>query len=92
MLRMWTKITLLIVRETLEKLVAAGKIRFYGWSTDDAERARLFAQGEHCTAIQQRLNVFEGEIETLEVCEQFNLASINRSPLGMGLLNREIYS
>lgn len=74
------------VRETLESLVASGKIRSYGWSTDDADRARLFAEGEHCTAIQQRLNIFEGEIETLEVCEQFHLASINRSPLGMGLL------
>ena len=76
----------LIVRETLEKLVSDGKIRFYGWSTDDAERARIFAQGAHCTAIQQRLNIFEGEMETLAVCEQYNLASINRSPLGMGLL------
>ena len=76
----------ILVRETLEKLVAAGKIKFYGWSTDDADRARIFAEGLHCTAIQQRLNVFEGEMQTLEVCEQFNLASINRSPLGMGLL------
>ncbi len=75
-----------IVRETLEKLVTDGKIRFYGWSTDDAERARIFAQGAHCTAIQQRLNIFEGDEETLAVCEQYNLASINRSPLGMGLL------
>lgn len=76
----------IVVRETLEKLVAAGKIKYYGWSTDDAERAQIFADGIHCTAIQQRLNVFEGDTQTLEVCEQFNLASINRSPLGMGLL------
>lgn len=75
-----------IVREVLEKLVAAGKIRFYGWSTDDAERARIFAEGPHCTSIQQKLNLFEGEGQTLKVCEQFNLASINRSPLAMGLL------
>ena len=32
----------------LEDLVRAGKIRWYGWSTDDVERARLFAGGEHC--------------------------------------------
>lgn len=76
----------IVMRETLETLVAAGKIRFYGWSTDDADRARLFAEGVHCTAIQQRLNIFEGEMQTLEVCEKFNLASVNRSPLGMGLL------
>ncbi len=76
----------IIVRETLEKLVTNGKIRFYGWSTDDPNRARIFAEGLHCTAIQQRLNVFDGEEDTLKVCEKFNLASINRSPLGMGIL------
>lgn len=75
-----------VVRDTLEGLVAAGKIRWYGWSTDDPASARAFAEGAHCTAIQQRLNVFEGNFETLAICEQFNLASINRSPLAMGLL------
>jgi aryl-alcohol dehydrogenase-like predicted oxidoreductase len=76
----------LVVRDTLEELVAAGKIRFYGWSTDAPASARLFAGGPHCTAIQQQLNILEGNAETLAVCEQFNLASINRGPLGMGLL------
>lgn len=75
-----------VVRDTLEELVAAGKIRFYGWSTDEPESARLFAPGEHCAAIQQRLNILEGNEQTLAVCEQFDLASINRNPLGMGLL------
>ena len=41
------------VREVLEELVCAGKIRYYGWSTDDPERARVFAEGERCAAIQQ---------------------------------------
>lgn len=75
-----------VVRDALEELVAAGKIRWYGWSTDDAASARAFAEGAHCAAIQQRLNIFEGDAATLRVCEEFNLASINRSPLGMGLL------
>jgi aryl-alcohol dehydrogenase-like predicted oxidoreductase len=74
------------VRATLEELVAAGKIRAYGWSTDDADRARAFAIGAHCAAIQQQLNVFGGSGETLAVCERFGLASINRGPLAMGLL------
>lgn len=74
------------VRDTLESLVAEGKIRAYGWSTDDAERARLFAAGPHCAAIQQRLNIFEGNADTLAVCERHNLASINRGPLAQGLL------
>lgn len=73
-------------RETLEALVAEGKIRSYGWSTDDPERARLFAEGEHCAAIQHQMNVLEDAPEVIAVCEQSNLASINRGPLAMGLL------
>jgi aryl-alcohol dehydrogenase-like predicted oxidoreductase len=75
-----------VIRETLEALALEGKIRFYGWSTDDPERARIFAAGPHCTAIQQQLNLFDGDAETLAVCEAFNLASVNRGPLNMGLL------
>lgn len=74
------------VRETLEELVEEGKIRTYGWSTDDPERTRLFAEGPNCTAVQQHLNVFGGNLETLQVCEELNLASLNRGPLGMGVL------
>ncbi|MEZ4864445.1 MAG: aldo/keto reductase [Caldilineaceae bacterium] len=74
------------VLETLEALVTEGKIRWYGWSTDDPTRAAFFAQGEHCTAIQQRLNLFEGNADVLALCEAQHLASINRGPLAMGLL------
>ncbi|HXF62360.1 MAG TPA: aldo/keto reductase [Caldilineaceae bacterium] len=74
------------VLETLEQLVDEGKIRWYGWSTDDPERAALFARGPHCAAIQQRFNLFEGNAETLAVCEREGLASIARGPLAMGLL------
>ncbi|GHO70173.1 aldo/keto reductase [Ktedonobacter sp. SOSP1-52] len=74
------------VREEMEQLVAEGKIRYYGWSTDDPERARLFAQGPHCMAIQHTLNVFEDNPAVLAVCEEHNLASINRGPLAMGVL------
>jgi aryl-alcohol dehydrogenase-like predicted oxidoreductase len=75
-----------IVRDTLEELVTAGKIRWYGWSTDEPDKARVFAAGKHCAAIQQRFNIFEGDEQTLAVCEEFNLASIIRSPLAMGTL------
>jgi len=74
------------VRETLEDLVVEGKIRSYGWSTDFAERAEVFARGEHCTAIQLQLNVLSDNPEALMVCEQNDLAAINRGPLAMGLL------
>lgn len=74
------------VLETLELLVDEGKIRYYGWSTDDPERAQAFAQGAHCAAIQHQLNLFDDTPAMLLVCEAAQLASINRTPLAMGLL------
>ncbi|SDS83503.1 aldo/keto reductase [Microlunatus soli] len=74
------------VRDTLEDLVSEGKIKAYGWSTDDPERAAFFAEGEHCKAIQQAFNVLGGNEDTLAVAERDGLASIVRGPLGMGLL------
>jgi aryl-alcohol dehydrogenase-like predicted oxidoreductase len=75
------------VRDTLEELVAEGKIRAYGWSTDDPERARFFAEGEHCTSVQHQMNVLNDAPAMIELCEARNLASINRGPLAMGLLS-----
>ncbi len=72
--------------EALEELVRAGKIRYYGWSTDDVERARLFAGGEHCIAIEHRLNVFNDNAAMLDLCREKDLASLNRVPLLMGVL------
>ena len=75
------------VRDVLEILAGEGKIRWYGWSTDNPEGARVFAQGPHCTAIQHWMNMIGDTVpQILAVCEEYNLASINRSPLGMGLL------
>ncbi len=74
------------VRDALEALVTEGKIRAYGWSTDDPERARVFAAGEHCASVQHQLNVFERNPEMLALCAAENLASIDRGPLAMGLL------
>ncbi len=72
---------------TLESLVDAGKIRAYGWSTDDPERAAAFAAGEHCAAVQHQLNVLDDAPEMLVVCAEDDLASVNRGPLAMGLLS-----
>jgi aryl-alcohol dehydrogenase-like predicted oxidoreductase len=74
------------VRETLEGLAASGKIRAYGWSTDYPDRARIFAQGPNCSAIQLALNVIDDAPDILAVCDEFNLAAIIRHPLAMGLL------
>jgi aryl-alcohol dehydrogenase-like predicted oxidoreductase len=74
------------IRETLERLVDEGKIRYYGWSTDDVDRARMFAEGPHCVAIEHRLNIFNDNTAMLNLCEQYDLASLNRVPLLMGVL------
>jgi aryl-alcohol dehydrogenase-like predicted oxidoreductase len=74
------------IREAFEALAAEGKIRAYGWSTDDPGRMRLFAEGEHCAAVQHALTVLADAPEMLALCEEHDLASINRSVLHMGLL------
>lgn len=74
------------VRDVLEDLVAEGKIRAYGWSTDDAGPARVFAEGEHCAVVQHDLNVVLDAPELLALVEEADLASVNRSPLARGAL------
>ena len=78
------------VRDTLEELVTEGKIRYYGWSTDNTDSARFFAQGEHCTVIEHMLNIFQGNREILDICDEYNVASVNRSPLAMGILTGKL--
>jgi aryl-alcohol dehydrogenase-like predicted oxidoreductase len=70
----------------LEKLVAEGRIRAYGWSTDDPERARAFARGEHCATAQFQMNVLSDAPAMVAACEELGLAGLNRGPLAMGLL------
>ncbi len=74
------------VRDALEGLVRAGKIRAYGWSTDFPERAEVFAQGPKCAAIQFQCNVLDDNPDVVALCEKHNLAGVNRGPLAMGLL------
>ncbi|WP_059048055.1 aldo/keto reductase [Streptomyces acidiscabies] len=76
------------LRDACEELVTEGLIRTYAWSTDDPDRAAVFAAGPHCSAVQHRLNVLQDAPEMLALCEEANLASVNRSPLAMGLLTQ----
>jgi aryl-alcohol dehydrogenase-like predicted oxidoreductase len=80
------------VRATLEQLVAEGKIRCYGWSTDYPERARLFAEGAHCAAIQLQMNVIEDAAPMIALCDELDLAAITRGPLAMGLLTGKYHA
>ncbi len=74
------------VRDTLEELAVEGKIRGYAWSTDDTQRVRVFAEGPHCIAVQHHLNLFDDAPSMVALCEELDLASVNRGPLAMGLL------
>lgn len=57
-----------------------------GWSTDRTDAAAAFSDGPGCAAAKQQLNVFDGNMELLTLCEELGLAGINRAPLGMGIL------
>ncbi|MFF7755461.1 aldo/keto reductase [Streptomyces sp. NPDC007971] len=74
------------LRDVCEQFVAEGLVRAYAWSTDDPDRAAVFAEGEHCAAVQHALNVLQDAPGMLALCEEAGLASVNRSPLAMGLL------
>lgn len=74
--------------EPLEEQVRLGRIRAYGWSTDDAASAEAFAKaGEHCVAIQFDLNVLKENDAMIAACTRQDQAGIIRGPLAMGLLS-----
>lgn len=74
------------VRDVLEELVGEDKVRTYGWSTDRLDAVEAFSTSPNCGVVQQQLNIFDGNMELLTLCEKLDLASINRGPLGMGVL------
>jgi aryl-alcohol dehydrogenase-like predicted oxidoreductase len=80
------------LQTVLEELVSAGKIRWYGWSTDVVNSAREFASGAHCTSIQFRLNAIYDNSEMRKVCAEFDLAGINKDPLNKGILTGKFNS
>jgi len=80
------------LRGVLEELVQAGKIRWYGWSTDLVDRARVFAEGEHCTSIQFALNALADNPEMRRLCADADLAGLNKDPLHRGMLTGKFTS
>nr|WP_258875195.1 aldo/keto reductase [Paenibacillus sp. VMFN-D1] len=73
--------------DPLERLRGEGLIRAYGWSTGDAENAEFFASRSHAAAIQHEQNVLHDNRDVVAVCKRLGLASINNTPLAMGLLS-----
>ncbi|MHA2226925.1 MAG: aldo/keto reductase [Candidatus Hodarchaeales archaeon] len=74
------------IRDLLEELVSEGRIKGYGWSTDDVERAKVFAEGKNCIAIQYAIHMTRTNPKMIALCEQHDLAGVIRSPLGSGIL------
>lgn len=80
------------VRDTLEDLVKAGNIRYFGWSTSDPERAAVFAGSPHCIGMEFAENVMEDDRDMRNFCKENGLAAICRSPLAMGLLTGKYHA
>lgn len=75
------------LRDACDELVQEGLIRWYAWSTDDPQRAAVFAAGDGCAAVQYECSVLHDAPEMIALAESNDIASINRSPLAMGLLS-----
>ena len=71
---------------TLERLVAAGKIRAFGTSQDDPDTLAVFARSAGCVSVQTQANVFGWSAATLAAARARGLAVLARSPLAMGMV------
>ncbi|MBN2509050.1 MAG: aldo/keto reductase [Spirochaetales bacterium] len=70
----------------LEDLVSEGKIRSFGWSTDDVELASLWTKSAGYSSVQFNLNVSFAADEMLGLIDREGLNGFNRAPLAMGFL------
>ena len=74
--------------DTLDELVASGKIATYGWSTDYPENAAYVAGRNSSVAIQNAMNIFVPATQVRQAAG--GLLCFNRGPLAMGLLSDAI--
>jgi aryl-alcohol dehydrogenase-like predicted oxidoreductase len=74
------------VFDTLEALVAEGRISAYGWSTDFMPQALAAVDYPHFAAFENDYNVFEPAEELMKLAEAKGKVSLSRLPLAMGLL------
>ena len=74
------------VCEALDRLVTDGKIRYYAWASETIDGCRIFAEREHCPAVQFGMNMFKDDPDMVALCDEYNLAGIVNGPLGKGIL------
>jgi aryl-alcohol dehydrogenase-like predicted oxidoreductase len=72
--------------EALDRLAATGRIRAWGWSTDDAEAAARQVGRPAFAGVQAEINLFRAAPAMLELAEAEGLSVLIRSPLAMGML------
>lgn len=72
--------------DEMDKAVAAGKVRAYGWSTDFSESAAAVSSRESFVAIEHAMNVLVSPPRIQQVVRDDALTALIRSPLAMGLL------
>ena len=70
----------------LEELVKEGKIKSYGWSTDDPELVRLWTDSGNFSSVMNNYHVAADTPELIELCEKDGIAALNKAPLAMGFL------
>ncbi|NLS12147.1 aldo/keto reductase [Vibrio sp. SM6] len=83
----YDKQEVMVVADTLDDLVRQGKIRSYGWSTDDVDNAQALIKRDHYVSVQFESNVLSPNTAMTKMCEQQGIAGVNRGPLAMGLLS-----
>ena len=72
--------------DTLETLVAEGKLASYGWSTDFPERINAVANHPGFSTVQHVMNLFFDAPSMNAAAQKQNVTQLIRSPLAMGLL------
>lgn len=77
----------IVFLEAFERLVARGKIRAYGVSTNAVETARAFHRDGRCAAVQTDYSFLNraAEKELFPFCQQNGIGVIARGPLGKGV-------
>lgn len=76
------------VAETVQKLIAEGKVRHFGLSAAGAATIRRAHKVQPVTAVQNEYSVWtrDPEAEVLPACEELGIGFVPWSPLGMGYL------
>ncbi|WP_421724048.1 aldo/keto reductase [Bauldia sp.] len=75
------------VFDTLAELRVAGKIDAFGWSNDEVDGARAFADMNGFVSVQYDMNLFRPAEAMSRFIEEENLIGVARQPLAMGLLS-----